>query len=207
MLFRNCYGYHVTDGKCQCSLSRSPQPLKLSVPEWVRVLDLAEMWGFKAIRQHVIEELANHSIEAVEKTVLAHKYYIKEWYTDVYFTLAKRQAPLTIEESRRIGWETAMKIAWVREKKYSQAPARTCSSTVETYGSRKGYNSGTCTKSIHNAPMSDVELRRLVEDTLLERKTFGNPAQPCVHEFVLSSQLEVLRVPSPSPSVRWSQIE
>ena len=120
-------------------------------------MDLARMWGFEAIRQHIIKELAILCTDDVEKTVLAHKYYIEEWYADVYFALAKREDPLTIEESRRIGWETAMKIAWVREKKYSLA--LTCSSKKVT-------------KSIYHEPprMSDVELGRLVETTLLKRK-------------------------------------
>ena len=162
-LFRDCSGYRVTDGQCQCSFSCSPQPLKLSIPEWGRVLDLAKMWGFEAIRQHVIKELAILCTDDVEKTVLAHKYHIEEWYADLYFALAKREGPLTIEESRRIGWETAMKIAWVREEKYSLVPSRTC-------GSRSGHKSGRCTKSICNTPMSDDDLGRLVKVTLLNHK-------------------------------------
>ncbi|KAI6139541.1 hypothetical protein BKA82DRAFT_4223017 [Pisolithus tinctorius] len=65
--------------------------------QWISVLKLSTMWEF-------------------DKVVLALQYNIREWLLPAFLALAKRPAPISIEEGRRIGFENALKLASVREK-------------------------------------------------------------------------------------------
>ncbi|KAI6139533.1 hypothetical protein BKA82DRAFT_4222960 [Pisolithus tinctorius] len=63
-----------------------------------------------------ISDTGNAALDHVEKIVLAMQYDIKEWLLSSLLALAQRPDPISIEEGRRLGIETALKLASVREK-------------------------------------------------------------------------------------------
>ena len=92
--------------------------LNLSQHQWTSVLKLSTMWGFDGPRNAAIRHLDSLEppIDPIDKVVLAMQYEIKEWLLPALLKLAQRSEPISIEESRRIGLETAVKLASVREK-------------------------------------------------------------------------------------------
>lgn len=55
-------------------------------------------------------------LDPITKVELALQYNIQEWLLSALLVLARRSAPISIEEGRRIGFENARKLASVREK-------------------------------------------------------------------------------------------
>ena len=96
---------------------RNPD-LNLSQHQWTSVLKLSTMWEFDGPRNAAIRHLDSleHPIDPIDKVVLATQYEIKEWLLPALLKLAQRSEPISIEESRRIGLETTVKLASVREK-------------------------------------------------------------------------------------------
>ncbi|KIO04197.1 hypothetical protein M404DRAFT_26410 [Pisolithus tinctorius Marx 270] len=86
--------------------------------QWISVLKLSTMWEFTNLRTAAISWLdtGNAALDHVEKIVLAMQYDLKEWLLSSLLALAQRPDPISIEEGRRLGIETALKLASVREK-------------------------------------------------------------------------------------------
>lgn len=55
-------------------------------------------------------------IDPVDQVVLAVKYGIPEWLPAAYSAIGERKEPLTSDEGNKLGMDTAMKLAEVREK-------------------------------------------------------------------------------------------
>ncbi|KAL5533632.1 hypothetical protein ACEPAG_92 [Sanghuangporus baumii] len=91
-------------------------PIFLTREQWIKVLDLAQTWGFAGISTLAIKNLELALFREVEKLELALKYQIEQWYADAYFALAKRPQPLSVDEGRRLGLELSLKMAGVRER-------------------------------------------------------------------------------------------
>jgi len=83
--------------------------------EWTSVLKLSTMWSFDSLREQAIQNMSRLSIDPVERAALAHEYSVDEWLLPALNELAQREEPIGIEEARRLGWETALQIAAVRE--------------------------------------------------------------------------------------------
>ncbi|KAI6139534.1 hypothetical protein BKA82DRAFT_48882, partial [Pisolithus tinctorius] len=79
----------------------------LDYDQWMSVLKLSTTWEFTG--------LSNAAIEYLDLE-LALQYNIQEWLLSALLMLARRSAPISIEEGRRIGFENALKLASVREK-------------------------------------------------------------------------------------------
>ena len=83
--------------------------------EWTSVLKLSTMWSFDLLRDLAIKNMSQLSINPVERAALASEFSINEWLLPALNDLAQREEPIGIEEARRLGWETALQIAAVRE--------------------------------------------------------------------------------------------
>ncbi|KAL5519553.1 hypothetical protein ACEPAH_1236 [Sanghuangporus vaninii] len=92
-------------------------PISLTCEQWIKVLDLAQTWGFSGIRALAIQKLESADFGEVEKLELALKYQIEQWYAGAYLALAKRPESLSIDEGRRLGLELSLKMAGVRERR------------------------------------------------------------------------------------------
>ncbi|KAL4068136.1 hypothetical protein J3A83DRAFT_3816544 [Scleroderma citrinum] len=113
--------------------------LSLGQQQWISVLKLSTMWEFDGPRNAAIHHLDSLEppIDPVEKVVLAMQYDIKEWLLPALLKLAQRPEPISIEEGRRIGFETTVKLAAVREKVTLGGPSSSssyCYSCGRNYG-------------------------------------------------------------------------
>lgn len=90
--------------------------LPLTVDEWASVLKLSTKWEFKMLRQAAIDALIALQIGPVDRIVLARQYDIRHWMVPALNELAKRPQPLGLEEGTKLGLETALKLASVRER-------------------------------------------------------------------------------------------
>ncbi|KAL4068133.1 hypothetical protein J3A83DRAFT_4413724 [Scleroderma citrinum] len=84
--------------------------------QWISVLKLSTMWEFDGLRRSAINNLASKSMNPVDKFSLAILYDVTEWIMPALLKLAQRPEPISFEEGRRLGFETALKLASVREK-------------------------------------------------------------------------------------------
>jgi hypothetical protein len=73
------------------------------------------MWSFENLRDLAIDNMSELSIDPVERAALANEFHIDKWLLPALNELAQREEAIGIEEARRLGWETALQIAAVRE--------------------------------------------------------------------------------------------
>jgi hypothetical protein len=87
--------------------------------QWASVLKLSTMWGFHAVRQKAITNLASSEIDPVDKIILSKKHDVATWLVPALTQLARREEPLSIEDARRLsrvaGWEFSIQLGHVRE--------------------------------------------------------------------------------------------
>jgi len=83
--------------------------------DWISVLKLATMWYFLEIRDLAIKQLTP-ILGAVDRIVFAKQYSVATWLRSGVAELARRVESLTLDEARKIGLETAIKIFRVREQ-------------------------------------------------------------------------------------------
>ena len=102
--------------------------------QWIKLLDLAQTWGFAGFRDLAIKQLELAKFEEVEKLEFALKYHIKQWYADAYFALAKRPEPLSVEEGQRLGLELSLKITRIRERRMTRAMEKMSQSGFNAFG-------------------------------------------------------------------------
>ncbi|KAI6035988.1 hypothetical protein BKA83DRAFT_4156596 [Pisolithus microcarpus] len=79
----------------------------LNHDQWISVLKLSTMWDFHGLRNAAIQHLDTPSLPLDP---------IDKWLLPALLALARRSAPISIEEGRCIGFENALKLASVREK-------------------------------------------------------------------------------------------
>lgn len=78
------------------------------------------MWEFAEIRDLAITNLERKCLTEVEKIEIAHKFDIQKWCVPAYKELAKRTGALTVEEATKIGFEFAIKLGGVRERRIAR---------------------------------------------------------------------------------------
>jgi hypothetical protein len=87
--------------------------------QWASVLKLSTMWGFHAVRQKAITNLASSAIAPVDKIILSKKYDVSAWLVPALNQLAQQEEPLAVEDARRLshvaGWEFSIQFGHVRE--------------------------------------------------------------------------------------------
>ena len=128
------------------------------------MLKVAHTWGFDKVRELSIAQLSMCDMDEVTKVHLAQLYRVKDWYIDAYCNLVTRSTPLTLDESVTIGWATTVKIASLRERRYSTGSScyqrRVDPPAVRRYG---GENSPSYTfELLANTPVPDRTLREWV---------------------------------------------
>ena len=95
----------------------------LTVDEWMSVLKLSDMWEFPKMRTKAIDasESEVQKLGAVEMILLAKKYSVSDWLTKGYDILARRPEHITADERKRLGLDTFVRLAEVREKSWNHA--------------------------------------------------------------------------------------
>lgn len=88
----------------------------MSEEEWISVLKLSTLWGFSDLRENAIGELSWSTMDPISRVELARKYRVKEWLLAGYRDLVKRPASISMEESERLGWRTAIQLYQLREE-------------------------------------------------------------------------------------------
>jgi hypothetical protein len=87
-----------------------------SIEEWTSILKLAHQWDFKEVKELAIRGLESLQIPALQKVVLYQTYHVNRTLLQAAYTaLIVRDEPLTIEEGREVGLETALQLAHARE--------------------------------------------------------------------------------------------
>ncbi|KZP21000.1 hypothetical protein FIBSPDRAFT_1021607 [Athelia psychrophila] len=98
------------------SLSRYvPQPVNMTIPEWISVLKLATLWRFGELRIEAIEELTKQEQDPLEKIVLGREYRVEAWLLTGYKELIQRDSGLTQSEKKKLGDAAIIKIYEARE--------------------------------------------------------------------------------------------
>jgi len=93
----------------------------LTQQEWISVLNLSTMWDFSDIRKGAIDELSK-DMGPIQKIKYGRNFGVEEWVKDGYVGLLKRSDPITDEEAKCLGWETAAKLFRLREQVYRTPP-------------------------------------------------------------------------------------
>jgi hypothetical protein len=125
-------------------------------------LKLAHQWEFVEVKDFALRELEKHHIPALEKIILYHTHDVnRNLLQEAYAALTVREQPLTIEEGRLLGLETALLLAQAREK------ART-----PVFNSKQ---SGNSRSSIH---LAGAEVDTLIKDLFQLSSPNSNRERP-----------------------------
>lgn len=88
-----------------------------TLDEWTSVLHLATRWEFIDIRALAIRSIQSLDISPVDRIVLARDFDITDrWTLQAYTALCDRSDPLSYHEASRLGLETSVRIAQMREQ-------------------------------------------------------------------------------------------
>ncbi|OJA21546.1 hypothetical protein AZE42_03252 [Rhizopogon vesiculosus] len=92
--------------------------LPATIEEWTSVLKLSKMWGFNCIHEFAIKQLEPMLAERpLDKVALAQDYGVTRWLLPGLLELATRAEPVGSEDVQRLGLDTALKLADVRESR------------------------------------------------------------------------------------------
>lgn len=87
------------------------------VDEWTSILKLAHLWQFTEVQTLALRELERLDIAPLKKIIMYHSYGVnRDLLQQAYLALTVRPDPITIEEGRELGLETALQIARARER-------------------------------------------------------------------------------------------
>ncbi|OAX41238.1 hypothetical protein K503DRAFT_712991 [Rhizopogon vinicolor AM-OR11-026] len=97
--------------------------LPATIEEWTSVLKLSKMWCFNCIHEFAIEQLEPMLAERpIDKVVLAQDYGVTRWLVSGLLELARRAEPVGSEDVQRLGLDTALKLADIRESRQTVRP-------------------------------------------------------------------------------------
>lgn len=100
-------------------LIHSPRKYSLydaDVEEWTSILKLAHLWEFTGVKTLALRELEGLDIPPLKKIIMYHSYEVdRDLLQAAYIAMTVRPEPITIEEGRELGLETALQIARARE--------------------------------------------------------------------------------------------
>jgi hypothetical protein len=86
------------------------------VEEWTSILKLAHLWEFSGVKTLALRELERLEIAPLKKIIMYHSYEVdRDLLQAAYIALTVRPEPITIEEGRELGLETALQLARARE--------------------------------------------------------------------------------------------
>ncbi|KDN37613.1 hypothetical protein RSAG8_10018, partial [Rhizoctonia solani AG-8 WAC10335] len=112
---------------------------------------LANMWGFSDLRSCLLP-LAEKALSDIDKIILARELEIEAWLAPAHIRLCQRREQLTAEEARKLGIDSVLLIARMREQNASKDKRRfstgyycsSCSGFSSSGNSNVQYNSLTC---------------------------------------------------------------
>ncbi|KAL4075296.1 hypothetical protein V8B97DRAFT_1915899 [Scleroderma yunnanense] len=110
-----------------------------NVAQWTSVLKLSTLWEFDQLRKAAINALSNslHN-RPLDRFILSRQYDITGWSLPALNELAQRPESISLEEGNRLGIETALKIASVREHVQLQSFEGTLECNVNSIVTRQG---------------------------------------------------------------------
>jgi hypothetical protein len=86
------------------------------VGNWVKILAVAQMWGFNEVKQLCVRELEKLSIPPVEKIHIYQGSQLdRSLLLESFESLTIRPDPLNFDEAQKLGLETTLQIARARE--------------------------------------------------------------------------------------------
>ncbi|KAK0459142.1 uncharacterized protein EV420DRAFT_1538552 [Desarmillaria tabescens] len=91
---------------------------KRSLEEWISILKLSTMWVMSEIRTSAISHIMERreEVEAVERITLGRTHDIPALVRSGIVTLVNQDGGVSERQAMLIGWETALRIQWVRDK-------------------------------------------------------------------------------------------
>ncbi|KAI0300450.1 hypothetical protein B0F90DRAFT_1629697 [Multifurca ochricompacta] len=120
-----------------------------NVEEWTSILKLSHQWDFIEVKTLALRELEQLEIPPLRKIVIYHSYAVdRSLLQAAYAALTIREEPITIEEGRELGLETALQLARAREIVRASVPG--------------GKGAGGNQNSLANA--AGIELEALIRD-------------------------------------------
>ena len=103
-----------------------------SIEDLTAILKLAHKWGFNELKTFAVRELDKLEVPHVQKIHTYQEYEVKPDHLREAFTaLAVRDDPITIEEGRQLGLDTALRLAQAREVLRSFVNGRRSRSAVK----------------------------------------------------------------------------
>ncbi|KAF5354948.1 hypothetical protein D9756_005643 [Leucocoprinus leucothites] len=87
-----------------------------SVADWTAILNLAHRWAFPEVKSLAVRELEKQSMPDIERVVVYQNNDVdRNLLIRCYAALCERDQPITPAEGRRMGIDTALTIAQLRE--------------------------------------------------------------------------------------------
>ncbi|KAI0729373.1 hypothetical protein C8Q72DRAFT_778202 [Fomitopsis betulina] len=83
--------------------------------EWKSVLELAHKWQFDSVCELAADKLS-HVASLVDQVVLGRRYRLGKLLLDARVRLCEREAPISLEEGRRLGLDECIVIGEIRQK-------------------------------------------------------------------------------------------
>ncbi|KAK0195869.1 hypothetical protein F5146DRAFT_308554 [Armillaria mellea] len=95
-----------------------PPSLTRPLKEWISILKLSTMWVMTEIRNSAISHIMerHQEVEVVERITLGRSYEVPALVRSGLVTLVNQDGGMTEQQARLLGWETALRIQWVRDK-------------------------------------------------------------------------------------------
>ncbi|KAF7968659.1 hypothetical protein HWV62_29739 [Athelia sp. TMB] len=128
-----------------------------TVDDWSSILQLADRWSFGSIKALAILKLAPIA-SPIDKIVLGRRHGVLDWLKSAYTAVCLQEAPLNLQEGRRLGVDDVIRINAVR---YYHVPDRRAGIT----------------------PLSDTHIDDAFE---LVEKTYSAPDEPTAENIVKS---------------------
>ncbi|EIW74329.1 hypothetical protein CONPUDRAFT_67386, partial [Coniophora puteana RWD-64-598 SS2] len=96
-----------------------------TIEAWVAVYKLSQRWEMTALSNYAKEKLWNLAAEdPVERAGLAQDLNIPDWKIPSFQDIARRKEPLSMRDVERLGVQTVLKLAQVRECAFSSNSTR-----------------------------------------------------------------------------------
>lgn len=87
----------------------------MTLQEWLEAFQIATLWGFEQLRVYIIKTMDSIVQDPLDRIQLADQYGLTEWLYPAYAKLCARDASLTAEEGRRLGFERLAALSRIRE--------------------------------------------------------------------------------------------
>ncbi|KAK0226385.1 hypothetical protein IW262DRAFT_763034 [Armillaria fumosa] len=95
-----------------------PSVLTRPLEEWISILKLSTMWIMTEIRNSAISHVTerHHEVEVVERITLGRSHDVPALVRSGLVTLVNQDGGVSEQQAKLLGWETALRIQWVRDK-------------------------------------------------------------------------------------------